>query len=1570
MRNAAGHRVTDKFDEVDDGDEGTKNPHVFICGDACHIHSAKAGQGMNVSMQDGWNISWKLGHVLEGRADASLLHSYSDERQAIAQNLIDFDREWWSMMARKPEEFDYPGQLEECYEQTFEFPAGFMTQYTPGGDTTSSTSAKSRATARSSSCAPTSMLPRCCRSTRLPNWPRSSTEFCSSRSKLASMADLLPPDDAGNPGAPGTTPPASEGRDPRQSQARARRVERADLVRDVMHRKRQEDAPEDYAEHAEPIEQAEVISPTPLPHRAEPQAERQEVQTPGNVPIDAAVPPALELLGRWWQEDARGREELHRQLEAETSARRREKLDDRGDLDRALDEEGGAAFLRGLVDDVLRPDDLLASGFGLSDLGNRIPASLTPATRRKFRLGAFAGPGIPFIAVPAVRRATRSLFGHAVTEAGAEPLNKALDRARERNADVRVRPLTDPVLGERGAAAVRGRVRTLLSHPSVAQVELDWDALEPRPVDWDFSGTADRAAAQLANLLGVAREQQHGPLLLLRATTSRNVELAVEALLRALRAEHAIGARAGIALPVDLPDSATLLRRLAGSAHLLREEGGAPIRVSLHRMPDRLRERADALSNGWRVATYLTDEDVDANMARLIDGVLTAEHRGVLELEVDSTVAMDATLAASIARARESFTRVGVVVRPDTDETELARLRELGADLTMRVAQLPANAGWRPAAAYLRAIVTDRARQHVEAHEATSVDGLGPQQERLLSAVARMHQIPAGQLRHQERVAPEDAPGVTAAIKLELFPEGMFEDEPEPATSDTLLTDSVDLSNLAQAAQATTVLGDRERGESLPIDRPEPHETGVAPAADASGTINPAETGATPNLTEVVLGLRRGRILRNTFSNDPLSDPTLENVRDWASHIQRRAARSELGIDEAAEHQLGSVEQVQEIIDRAHVASDSWRQTSGWERAATLEQIAKALDANRARLIEVAMAETGLAFAEIDHDVSHAIDLANYDAHLARQLDRVQGAEFEPVAVSVAVPGWIFPVSSVVSILVAALGAGSAVILKPSPRSERTAAIVARVFWSTELADGLLQVAGNDYSRITDDQLGRELIVDERVERVLMQGAYTTASHFLEWRPDLPLMGASGGKSSVIVTPAADYDQAARDIAHSVVSAAGQDPLRPSTAILVGSAAFKSRFAEQLADAVASTRIGYPADPSVHAGPLVAKAAGKGYEMLTELAEGERWLVEPRSLDDTGRLWTPGVRVGVKPTSPLLHNDAAVPVINIVHADHLNAAIKLQNHLDYGLGAGLFSLDRSEIAHWVQGVEAGNLFVNRDVVGHRVQRQPYGGWKRSMIGTKLKSGGPNTLLHLGAWRPAEHSQSHTLHLRGLEESTARLIEALQPGLAFDDFERVRRTALSCQIAWNEEYGEVVDVTNLPVERNLLRYRPALCLIRVSSDATAAELGQVLVAASTARAKLLISTATELPPTLLRELAQREAQVRIESDEEFLERMRDEGLVEAPRIRLLGGSRSQLCAHMKNSVDIALFSDDVTLAGRLEMLPFLREQSISITAHRFGYRDERVQQLFPHELVIDHNVSVLSDGGQLRRPEGA
>jgi phenol 2-monooxygenase len=125
-----GHRLTDKFDDVPDDCVG-QTPHVFIAGDACHTHSAKAGQGMNVSMQDGFNLGWKLGAVLEGRSPESLLETYSAERQKIAQDLINFDKEWSTLMAKKPEEFESAQALGEFYVRTAEFPAGFMTQYEP-----------------------------------------------------------------------------------------------------------------------------------------------------------------------------------------------------------------------------------------------------------------------------------------------------------------------------------------------------------------------------------------------------------------------------------------------------------------------------------------------------------------------------------------------------------------------------------------------------------------------------------------------------------------------------------------------------------------------------------------------------------------------------------------------------------------------------------------------------------------------------------------------------------------------------------------------------------------------------------------------------------------------------------------------------------------------------------------------------------------------------------------------------------------------------------------------------------------------------------------------------------------------------------------------------------------------------------------------------------------------------------------------------------------------------------------------------------------------------------------------
>jgi phenol 2-monooxygenase len=132
-----GQRLCDKFDDVPAAEMATRLPRVFIAGDACHTHSAKAGQGMNVSMNDTWNLGWKLGAVLTGTAKPELLHTYSEERQKIAKQLIDFDREFSKMFSAHPTESgdDVEGIDPEEFQQYFiaqgRFTAGTATRYAP-----------------------------------------------------------------------------------------------------------------------------------------------------------------------------------------------------------------------------------------------------------------------------------------------------------------------------------------------------------------------------------------------------------------------------------------------------------------------------------------------------------------------------------------------------------------------------------------------------------------------------------------------------------------------------------------------------------------------------------------------------------------------------------------------------------------------------------------------------------------------------------------------------------------------------------------------------------------------------------------------------------------------------------------------------------------------------------------------------------------------------------------------------------------------------------------------------------------------------------------------------------------------------------------------------------------------------------------------------------------------------------------------------------------------------------------------------------------------------------------------
>ncbi|WP_417555294.1 FAD-dependent monooxygenase [Microbacterium sp.] len=133
-----GQRLADRFDDLTADSPADSTPHVFVAGDACHTHSAKAGQGMNVSMQDAFNLGWKLAAVLQGRSDAALLRTYSEERQVIAADLIEFDKYWSSFIAQPALDPEHPenggvtpAAMQEEFARQGRYTAGLATQYSP-----------------------------------------------------------------------------------------------------------------------------------------------------------------------------------------------------------------------------------------------------------------------------------------------------------------------------------------------------------------------------------------------------------------------------------------------------------------------------------------------------------------------------------------------------------------------------------------------------------------------------------------------------------------------------------------------------------------------------------------------------------------------------------------------------------------------------------------------------------------------------------------------------------------------------------------------------------------------------------------------------------------------------------------------------------------------------------------------------------------------------------------------------------------------------------------------------------------------------------------------------------------------------------------------------------------------------------------------------------------------------------------------------------------------------------------------------------------------------------------------
>ncbi|SJN46703.1 Proline dehydrogenase / Delta-1-pyrroline-5-carboxylate dehydrogenase [Microbacterium esteraromaticum] len=656
-----------------------------------------------------------------------------------------------------------------------------------------------------------------------------------------------------------------------------------------------------------------------------------------------------------------------------------------------------------------------------------------------------------------------------------------------------------------------------------------------------------------------------------------------------------------------------------------------------------------------------------------------------------------------------------------------------------------------------------------------------------------------------------------------------------------------------------------------------------------------------------------------TFVNMPDTDPSLAANREWADGIRSRMVASELGNETVAANTLSTAAEVDERIATAVTAGEAWRALGAAGRAEILHRAGDVLEARRGELLEVMGSEAGKVIEQGDSEVSEAIDFAHYYAESAVKLADVDGATMQPVGLTVVTPPWNFPVAIPAGSALSALATGSPVIIKPARQARRSGAVMVEALWEAGVPRDVLQ-----YVQLDGRELGTQLVSDPAVGRVILTGGYETAELFRSFRPDLPLLAETSGKNAIIVTPSADIDLAAKDVAYSAFGHAGQKCSAASLVVLVGSVAKSERFRRQLLDAVRSYEVGQPSDETTRIGPLIGPAEGKLLGALTELHAGQSWMLKPEKLDEDGQLWRPGIREGVVRGSEFHRVEYFGPVLGIMTAPTLAEAIDIVNDIDYGLTSGIHSLDEDEIQQWLASVEAGNAYVNRGITGAIVQRQPFGGWKKAAVGAGSKAGGPNYLVGLSEWVDAPTSTTRPLDELGL--SAAALVEGADADWL--------RGALATDIdAWAEEFGIVRDATGLVTEQNALRYQAVPVTVRFEGDNVAALL-RVAAAGVRAGSRVTVSAASALPSAVASWLGAHDVVAVTEAEATWAAHARRLAAA-GGRVRLIGADAAATASAVKGSPSLAIYANPVVSAGRVELLPFLREQAVSVTAHRFG-----------------------------------
>ena len=662
------------------------------------------------------------------------------------------------------------------------------------------------------------------------------------------------------------------------------------------------------------------------------------------------------------------------------------------------------------------------------------------------------------------------------------------------------------------------------------------------------------------------------------------------------------------------------------------------------------------------------------------------------------------------------------------------------------------------------------------------------------------------------------------------------------------------------------------------------------------------------------------------FVNEPDTNFDLPQNMEWAKQIHQKWCKSEKDVpyeipvriaDKAifsgkkmafkdhsqedkivvCEAYLADSAQVSAMIQLAEKDASGWSRLKPEARKAILFKTATKLSNHRGDLIGCMAAITGKTFQEGDVEVSEAIDFCRYYPLSLDQFYELENVIIRPKGVILVIPPWNFPTAIPVGGVAAALAGGNRVILKPATVAYPIAYEFAKCFWEAGVPGDALQIVCAD---------GREpvklLTTHPSIKHIIFTGGTDTAMKIIQQNPRCPVSAETGGKNAMILTASCDRDHAIQNILTSAFSNAGQKCSACSLLILVKEIYDDEQFREKLKDAVLSLKTGQVWDHGNIVGPMVSNVQDK-LENAFKLGKGESWLVPPVYGDALKYVLKPTVKWGVKPGSYCFDNELFAPVLSVVKAKNFKDAVRIANLVEYGLTSGLQSLDEREHAYWKKHIQAGNLYINRGITGAIVSRQPFGGMKRSALGAGIKAGGPNYAVSFMDWFE------------------------VCPDLA----ERSKHCIQKFHAAIDNEFSLEKDIHNIHGEQNIFRYLPdEKMAFRICSYDDIDDVLFVLYSSHMAGMKMYISIDKEFPMFSSIKRVMPDGDFNHETDEEFMKKIN-----KFEKVRFCTDEIGDEFFRKAAETGVYIICSKPVVEGRLELIHYFKEQSISYEYHRYG-----------------------------------